>query len=193
MITMFKVISKMETNIKQQLVSIEDSFVYQVKECIKTLHAIKNILARIKKSKKNSKTELEAEYTKLMISIIVPLLNSFLSEEHFEEFKKFISLKVEYFNQFFAVLRKKYAYLKTNYFDDEEKYLFLRNFDALLRLEKLTMTKSGSVFLRFFLYYLQKLENKVTEVYIKDFELSKEDLAKYAYKVNCHFTLECAY
>jgi hypothetical protein len=114
---------------------------------------------------------------------MIPLLNSFITEDEIEEFKNRICTKIEFFKNVFILLREEFKNANTKHFSQEEEYLFLRNYEILLQRETFIKTKSGLTFLRFLLYYFQKLEDKVNEIFIKDFCLSKEEIVKYAYKV----------
>ena len=171
--------------IMQQTVqySIEDTFIDKIKECLKSLKAIDLILMRYNSSKRNVRLNLEIEYTKIMISMIIPILNAFISDLNIEEYKKKILILIENFKNLIDVLDIKYKLLKTQYFCTQEKYLFIRNFDLLLKSKVFLKTKSGLTFLRFLIYYIQKLEDKLTEIYIKDFDLTRNELIKYSYKV----------
>jgi hypothetical protein len=182
-------VSKTSLDVPQYF--IDDSFIDKIKECLKAIHHINYILARFKHTSKNQKLLIEIEYTKLMINLLIPLLNSFITEDEIEEFKNRICTKIEFFKNVFILLREEFKNAKTKHFSQDEEYLFLRNYEILLQRESLIKTKSGLSFLRFLLYYIQKLEDKVNEIFIKDFRLSKEEIVKYAYKV-LFFNSECS-
>ena len=163
--------------------SVDDTFVDKIKECLKSIKEMNEILIRYKQTKSDIKLNLEIEYTKIMINLIIPLLNTFITEEDIEDYKKQISIKIEYFKSVMEALRKRFNCLNPKYFCREEEYLFLRNFEILVKTEDFFKTKSGLTFLRFLLYYIQKLEIKINYIYAKNFCLTDEELLKYAFKV----------
>jgi hypothetical protein len=177
-------IVKQNTNSLDEIKScVDNAFIDKIKECLKSIKEVHQILIRYTTNKNNKKLQMEIEYTKLMLNLVVPLLNAFISDQEIEEFKKDITQKIDYFKKMFEQLRIQFQDFNTNYFSDEEKYLFLRNYDILNKMDAFGKTKCGLNFLRFLFYYLNKLENKVVEIYLKDFNLNSEDLSKYAYKV----------
>ena len=162
--------------------SVDETFDDKIKECLKSIKAINFILIRFKPSNKNYKLHLEIEYTKVMITMIFPILNSFISEVTIEDYKKKILLQIENLKIFIETLRTKFNLLNTKYFSEEETFLFLRNFEILLKSEAFIKTKTGLTFLRYLLYYIQKLENNVIEIHNKDFYLTNEEILKYSFK-----------
>ena len=178
-------ISEQITSLKAFNYSIEDTFVDKIKDCFKSIKAINSILTRFNPTFKNIKLQIEIEYSKIMISMIIPILNSLLMRDKIENYKKKIKSYRENFKDIFESLKKKFNKVKSKYFNDEEKYLFLRNFEILLKTTNFHMTKLGLTFIRYLLYYIQKLENKVNEIYIKNFNLDSDEIMKYSYKVLC--------
>jgi hypothetical protein len=116
---------------------------------------------------------------------MIPLLHTFITDDDVEEYKKRISAQIEFFKNVIDRLKDQFKNVKNKHFTSEEKYLFLRNLETVLKRDNFNKTKSGLTFLRYLLYYIQKLETKVNEIYIKDFCLSKAEIVKYAYK-NSH-------
>ena len=162
--------------------SVDDTFVDKIKECLKSIKEMNAILNRYKQTKFDIKINIEIEYTRLIINLIIPLLNTFITED-IDNYKIHILKQIEYFKIVIEALRKRFKCLNSKYFSIEEEYLFLRNFEIMLKSDDFLKTKSGLTFLRFLLYYTQKLEIKIKEINAKDFCLTNDELLKYAYKV----------